>query len=402
MVKKRVSHVQPGRESKHASMTNNSNYGPKKHLAITYPGCSGHEPKSSLTTDASRKSYAHKKATLLSECKGKRPRRMTGYLLVKWNVVCKKYVKRYIAIAWTFLQACVTLGCLCFVYLFLHPECLYSERLQVEMLNVTLHQHLVGQDIAINRTVAAIAQYLGSIESEAPLPLVLVYAGCSGCGKTYALSLIAKHCPHTEALVASHQIALSRKTGDNLLHWLQRSLSSWRPNIIVIDDIDVAPDPSKLSPGDHSFSAQLETVLSSWRQLGLQTGQAVIFVLSLSGGASVAEGFALKQLGDKQNASLSEDVEELVEAYRYMLPPWLKNAEIVPFLPLTKADVRMCLLRQLAEHTPEFRAKVLALPGGVNSLLQEFAFYPLENPIFSESGCKEVPIKLALVATDPS
>ncbi|XP_077505454.1 torsin-2A-like [Amblyomma americanum] len=397
MVKKRVSHAHIGHESKHASTKSNSNSGPKKLLAITYPG---HEPKRSLTANASRNGYAHKKATLLSECKEKRQGSMNGYLPVKWSVVSKKYVKRYIVIAWTFLQACVTLGCLFLVYLFFHPDYLYSERLQVEMLDVTLHQHLVGQDIAINRTVAAIARYLGGGESVAPLPLVLVYAGCSGCGKTYALSVIAKHCPHTEALVASHQVALARRTGNNLLHWLQSTLSSRRPNIIVIDDVDLAPDAAKLGPGDQSFSAQLETVLSSWGQLGLQTGQAAIFVLSLSSGASVAEGFALKQLSDKQNMSSSEDVEGLVEAYRYMLPPWLKNAEIVPFLPLTKADVKECLLRQLAQHTPEFRARVLALPGGVNSLLQEFRFYPAENPIFSESGCKEVPIKLALVATD--
>uniref|UniRef100_G3MSV5 AAA+ ATPase domain-containing protein n=1 Tax=Amblyomma maculatum TaxID=34609 RepID=G3MSV5_AMBMU len=395
MVKKRVSSAQLAPEPKHAFTANNSNSRPKKLLAITYPG---HEPKRNLT-NASRNCYAHKEATLLTDCK-KRGRSMDSYFPVKWSALSKKYVKRCIAITWAFLQACVTLGCLFLVYLFFHPDYLSSERLQVEVLNITLRQHLVGQDIAINRTVAAIARYLGSGVSIPPLPLVLVYAGCSGCGKTYMLSLIAKHCPHTEALVASHQVALARRTGDNLLHWLQSTLSSRRPNIIVIDDVDLTPDPAKLGPGERSFSAQLETVLSSWAHLRRQTGQATILVLSLSGGASVAEGFALKLLSDKQNIIGSEDIEELVEAYRYMLPPWLKNAEIVPFLPLTKADVKECLLRQLAQHTPEFRARVLALPGGVNSLLEEFRFYPAQNPVFSESGCKEVPIKLALVATD--
>lgn len=321
---------------------------------------------------------------------------MNGFSHAKWSAIPKKFVARCVPVVWSFLQACVSLGCLFLVFLFFHPNCLDSKELQVEALRLTLQQHLVGQDIAVNRTVTAIARYLNSSESAASVPLVLVYVGCSGCGKTYALSLIAKHYPYTETLVASHKIALTRKTGNDLLHWLRYSLSSWRPNVIVIDDIDLGLDTVRPTPLDDPFGAQLETVLSTWEKARVQRGQAVIFILSLSGGGNVAEGFALKQIADVHEQETTEDIEKLIEAYRGMFPPWLRNAEIVPFLPLNKADVRQCLLRQLAEQTSESRARALALTDSVDSLLQGFTFYPVHNPVFSKSGCKEVPIKLAL------
>lgn len=388
----------------------------KKRLAITYPGYEperaatnsvskkrsptsyrGHELKGKLSAKkCSRDVYRHRETAASSQGEDRQWLCVNGFWQAKWSKIPKKFVTRCIPVVWSFLQACVSLGCLFLVLLFFHPTCLDSKELQVEALALTLRQHLVGQDIAINRTVTAIARYLNSSESTASVPLVLVYVGCSGCGKTYASSLIAKHYPYTEALVASHKIALTRKTGNDLLHWLRYSLSSWRPNVIVIDDVDLGLDTVRPSPLDDPFSTQLETVLSSWEKARVQRGQAVIFVLSLSGGSNVAEGFALKQIEDVRKWETTEDIEKLIEAYRSTFPLWLRNAEIVPFLPLTKDHVKECLLRQLAEQTPQSRAKILALSGGVDSLLQGFTFYPVHNPVFSKSGCKEVPIKLAL------
>lgn len=390
MGKKRLAITYPGYEPEYAR----TNSVPKKRLAITYPG---HELNTKLATKkCSRDIYRHRETTSSLECVDRQWLCMNSFWQAKWSTIPKKFVTRYIPVVWSFLQACVSLGCLFLVFLFFYPQCLDSSELQVEVLNLTLQQHLVGQDIAINRTVTAIARYLNSSESAASFPLVLVYVGCSGCGKTYALSLIAKHYPHTETLVASHKIALTRKTGNDLLHWLRYSLSSWRPNVIVIDDVDLGLDTVRPSLLDDSFSTQLEAVLSTWEKARVQRGQAVIFVMSLSGGGNVAEGFALKQIADVHKRETAEDIEKLIEAYRDMFPPWLKNAEIVPFLPLTKGHVKECVLRQLAEQTLKSRAKVLALSGGVDSLLQAFTFYPVDNPVFSKSGCKEVPIKIAL------
>ncbi|KAH6928205.1 hypothetical protein HPB50_012581 [Hyalomma asiaticum] len=308
----------------------------RKRLAITYPG---HEPKRKPPAKkcAPRGVTCHRR-TASSEGEDRRWLCVNGFSHAKWSAIPKKFVARCVPVVWSFLQACVSLGCLFLVFLFFHPNCLDSKELQVEALRLTLQQHLVGQDIAVNRTVTAIARYLNSSESAASVPLVLVYVGCSGCGKTYALSLIAKHYPYTETLVASHKIALTRKTGNDLLHWLRYSLSSWRPNVIVIDDIDLGLDTVRPTPLDDPFGAQLETVLSTWEKARVQRGQAAIFILSLSGGGNVAEGFALKQIADVHEQETTEDIEKLIEAYRGMFPPWLRNAEIVPFLPLNKAD----------------------------------------------------------------
>ncbi|KAH7947030.1 hypothetical protein HPB52_007427 [Rhipicephalus sanguineus] len=300
----------------------------KKRSPTSYRG---HELKGKLSAKkCSRDVYRHRETAASSQGEDRQWLCVNGFWQAKWSKIPKKFVTRCIPVVWSFLQACVSLGCLFLVLLFFHPTCLDSKELQVEALALTLRQHLVGQDIAINRTVTAIARYLNSSESTASVPLVLVYVGCSGCGKTYASSLIAKHYPYTEALVASHKIALTRKTGNDLLHWLRYSLSSWRPNVIVIDDVDLGLDTVRPSPLDDPFSTQLETVLSSWEKARWET---------------------------------TEDIEKLIEAYRSTFPLWLRNAEIVPFLPLTKDHVKECLLRQLAEQTPQSRAKILALSG---------------------------------------
>lgn len=390
MGKKRLAITYPGYEPECAATSSVS----KKRLPASYRG---HDLKGRLSTKKCfRDAYRHRETTPSSQVEDRQWLCVNGFSQTKWSRIPKKFFTRCVPVVWSFLQACVSLGCLFLVFLFFNPTCLDTKELQVEALALTLRQHLVGQDIAINRTVTAITRYLSSSESTAPVPLVLVYVGCSGCGKTYASSLIAKHYPYTEALVASHKIALTRKTGNDLLRWLRYSLSSWRPNVIVIDDIDLGLDTVRPIPLDDLFSTQLEAVLSSWEKAKVQRRQAVIFVLSLSGGGSVAEGFALKRIEDVRKRETMEDVEKLIEAYRSMFPSWLRSAEIVPFLPLTKDHVKECLLRQLAEQTPQSRAKIVALSGGVDSLLQGFTFYPEDYPVFSKSGCKEVPIKLAL------
>lgn len=352
----------------------------KKRLAITYPG---YEPSKSTTNGSRRRHHSRK------------PGQKQTALRDKCGGIGTKFVTSYVPGTWALLHTCVYLGTLLLVYLFFCRNFLATKQLQVEVLNSTLRQHLIGQEVAVNRTVAAIARYLDGGNFSSSQPLVLVFTGCSGCGKTYALSLIAKEWPHAEVLVASHHLALARRIGDNLSWWLRWTLSSWRPNVILVDDLDLTAGPLRSGSADSGLPAQLQAVLSSWDRVWMPRGQAVVFVLALSGGASVGEGFALKWLasnGDKVRRD--EDVQELVEVYRHVLPPWLRSAEIVPFLPLTKADVKKCVLRELALHTPESRAGALA--GRADQLLQEFSFYPPENPVFSESGCKEVPIKLAL------
>ncbi|KAH9360593.1 hypothetical protein HPB48_008653 [Haemaphysalis longicornis] len=342
----------------------------KKRLAITYPG---YEPSKSTTNGSSTyscspmfsgglRALGKPFANAGRRHHSRKPGQKQTALRDKCGGIGTKFVTSYVPGTWALLHTCVYLGTLLLVYLFFCRNFLATKQLQVEVLNSTLRQHLIGQEVAVNRTVAAIARYLDGGNFSSSQPLVLVFTGCSGCGKTYALSLIAKEWPHAEVLVASHHLALARRIGDNLSWWLRWTLSSWRPNVILVDDLDLT---------------------------------AVVFVLALSGGASVGEGFALKWLasnGDKVRRD--EDVQELVEVYRHVLPPWLRSAAIVPFLPLTKADVKKCVLRELALHTPESRAGALA--GRADQLLQEFSFYPPENPVFSESGCKEVPIKLAL------
>ncbi|EEC03429.1 torsin, putative [Ixodes scapularis] len=290
-------------------------------------------------------------------------------------------VEGSISAAWFLLQTCVFVCCLFFVFLFLNPECLDTPRLDLDGLGKALRQRIIGQDVALNRMVGAISRYLdaGNFSS----PLVLVFVGCSGCGKTYAVSIVAKQYEFAETIVASHRIALARKLRDDLGHWLRRTVSSWRPNLIAVDDFDLEDD---------SMRRQLQAAFASWDRLEITAEQPTVFILVVTNGADIAEGFALRMLSDGRPMNGSRDVAMLVSAYRDVLPRWMRDFEVVPFLPMTRDDVKECFRRELSQ----MKAGIEVPDDKLERLMEEIAFYPPESLDFSESGCKEVPIKLAL------
>ncbi|CAN7994036.1 unnamed protein product [Ixodes hexagonus] len=286
-----------------------------------------------------------------------------------------------ISAAWFLLQTCVFICCLFFVFLFLNPECLDTPQLDLDRLDRALRQRIIGQDVAVNKTIDAMSRYVvaGNFSS----PLVLVYLGCSGCGKTYAVSVVARQYESAETIVASHQIALTRRLKDDFKRWLQRTVSSWRPNLIAVDDFDLE---------DVSMRRQLRAVFTSWNRLKITADQPTVFILVVTNGANVAEGFALQTLAEGRPMHGSGEVAKLVAAYRDVLPGWMRGFEIVPFLPMTRDNVRECFRRELSQA----EVAVGALDDRLERLMGDIAFYPPESPAFSESGCKEVPIKLAL------
>lgn len=225
------------------------------------------------------------------------------------------------SIVWFLLQLCVLLCCLALLFLLFRLDVLDSPPLQIGVLNGTFRRHLIGQDVAIERTVGSVAHYLGMADFSTPL--VLIFVGCSGCGKTLAISVMAKQYPYAQTMVASHKQMLVDK-----LH-----LSSHVLNLIAVDDLELE---------DESVCRQLQAVLALWPTMK----RPLILILSLVTGASVARDFVLEGL----TSGRQPDISELVGAYREVLPDWLQDAQIVPFLPMTRDSVRECVRREVSRH----------------------------------------------------
>ncbi|CAN8020004.1 unnamed protein product [Ixodes persulcatus] len=349
----------------------------KKRFAITYPG---HEEPSSNNKRRRRSDGSDVGNGVGSRLRnGRRPAGTGGRRLSeagRWRPV-----EGSISAAWFLLQTCVFVCCLFFVFLFLNPECLDAPRLDLDGLGKALRQRIIGQDVALNRTVSAISRYLDAGDFSSPL--VLVYVGCSGCGKTYAVSVVTKQYEFAETIVASHRIALARKLRDDLGRWLRRTVSSWRPNLIAVDDFNLEDD---------SMRRQLQAAFASWDRLEITAEQPTVFILVVTNGADIAEGFALRMLADGRPTNGSRDIAMLVSAYQDVLPGWMRDFEVVPFLPMTRDNVKECFRRELSQ----MKAGIEVPDDKLERLMEEIAFYPPESLAFSESGCKEVPIKLAL------
>lgn len=251
----------------------------------------------------------------------------------------------------------------------------HNIELDIATLNETLHKNVVGQRFAVNFMVTTLDNYLRSNKSTFPLALVLV--GCCGCGKTYAMSLISSVYPLTTELVVSHHMTPAQLSERDFGKEIVNKLASSGTNVITIDDVDLDNDP---------LCYQLSNMFDKWEQIVPVDTAPTIFILSLSVASAIVEDYALLKLANKEEQNMSE----LQEEYRQLLPEWMDQFHVVPFLPMRKEHVVQCIRRELASMNKSAPEEL------VDAILGDIHFYPAENPTFSDSGCKAVRVKLAL------
>lgn len=337
-----------------------------KHLAITYPGygISRNEPAQEL--ESQWKKY---QKTLVPSDRV-RPACMTKSKNMGWMGSCASGT-------WSILKmsfyCCITL----LTVLLLQPKLLELPQFQLDRLNETLRNNVIGQEFAVNHTVNSISHYL--LLNDFRLPLVLLLVGCSGCGKTYTMSLVLSSYPLTTVLVASHHTTSVHVDKDDLTEWLRYNVVPWRANIFTIDDVAL---------NDRAMLRHLKDLFSKWEDIVTIKDVPTVFFLALNGGSVIAEEYALRKLAEK--GKVDADLYVLQQEYRELLPDWMSSFEVVPFVPMAREHVKECIRRGLANMNEDVREEL------VERTIDELHFYPVEDPTFSDAGCKAVPVKSSL------
>ncbi|XP_064458125.1 torsin-1A-like [Ornithodoros turicata] len=339
----------------------------KSMLAITYPGYeSGHKncpPPLAEIPVAEIQWQKYQETLEPSHSKN----------VIPFSPTRKRWLWTCASVTWFLLHpcfyCCVALICLCMLST-QHPV-----EFDIRSLNETLRQNVIGQKFAVELTVNSIGNYLMS--NNFTLPLVLLFVGCSGCGKTYTMSLISSTYPLSVELVVSHHMTPAHLAEKDFGKEIVHKLAFRQTNVITIDDVALNNDP---------LCHQLGSLFDKWDQVVTVRTEPTIFILSLSEEPSVVENYALlKLLSDEE-----ENLSELQEEYRLLLPEWMSRFEVIPFVPMRQKHIAECIRRELANMNESDSEEL------VEKIMKEMHFYPTKDRTFSDSGCKAVPIKLAL------
>ncbi|XP_068095763.1 torsin-3A [Hyperolius riggenbachi] len=258
-------------------------------------------------------------------------------------------------------------------------------------LHWDLERRVHGQHQAVKQILSSLERFLQE-DGNTHQPLVLSFHGWTGTGKNLVARIMAEnlyhlglrnrctkvfipqlHFPH-QSHVESYKVQLGKQ---------MREISSrCAQPLFVFDEADKLP------------AALLEPLLPLLRPAEDHPARSIFIFLSATGSSAINEvTLNFWRAGRHREEITLDDMDRpLKTAIRrsedYFLPWHLLQeglvSDFVPFLPLERAHVRLCV-------RDVFTARGLSYTeSSVESLLQELVFVPKDERIFSAQGCKKV------------
>jgi len=223
------------------------------------------------------------------------------------------------------------------------------------------------------------ARQISSVFSASPLPSLLLMVGPLGTGKTYAASLLAKSFPVEHNIHAPHAPPADPTSLSSLIH------RSCGLSFVILDDVNLE---------DKVTVSRIEGLLLAIAGAeDTKSNGTMVIVTSTTGSKAINS-----LVGISARVPSSRDLIELEEVERALVDHLPLNnlrekglsVVLVPFLPLSRDHVRLCIQQQLV------RAGSSMTNSEVNALLDTFTFLPQSFPVFSQTGCKQVASRVDL------
>ncbi|KTG02986.1 hypothetical protein cypCar_00036601 [Cyprinus carpio] len=266
-------------------------------------------------------------------------------------------------------------------------------------LKYDLETKLYGQHVAAQVILKTVT---GFMNNENPKkPLVLSFHGSTGTGKTFASQLIAKniykkktissfvhlfsvtaHFPHKEKIDTYKR---------QLQEWIRGNVSICPRSMFIFDEMDkIHPGLIDIIKPYLDFSDNLDRVLYK---------KAIFVFLSNAGGEKINE-VTMKFWRDgreREEIQLKDTEKELSQSVFNNEDSGLRHTSLidkklvdffVPFLPLEYKHFIQCALAEMARQ---------GLPpdnSAIKRLANELTFFPEEEGVFSDQGCKLIANKL--------
>ncbi|XP_056394661.1 torsin-1B-like isoform X2 [Hyla sarda] len=235
-------------------------------------------------------------------------------------------------------------------------------------------------------------------------PLVLSFHGLTGSGKTFITQILAKHfnpmgkkSRFVRKIVTTASfphVGKVEEYKDQLHAWIRGNVSRCERSLFIFDDSD------KMHP---ELLHSLKPYLDNHDHIDGVSYKKSIFIFISNTGANVISDFALefRKEGKKREEIQLFELQSRLSSYlqkslhsEYHNSDLINNNVIdvfVPFLPLELEHVKMCVRAELQRlEKTEDKAFVDRIAGSMD-------YYPREEKVFSQNGCKNVAARIKLL-----
>ncbi|XP_058861601.1 torsin-1A-like isoform X1 [Acipenser ruthenus] len=280
-------------------------------------------------------------------------------------------------------------------------ECCQEEWIAMNStgLKETLEGKLFGQHLATQVILKAVTGFVNNKKPKKPL--VLSLHGWTGTGKNLVSQMIAEHL-YRKGMKSGfvHQFVSTAhfphadhidSYKDQLQQWVRGNVSSCARSLFIFDEMD------KMHPG---LIDSIKPFLDYYETMdGVSYRQAIFIFLSNAGGEKITKvALDFWNEGKKREEIQLKDLETAVslEVFNNKKSGFWHTSLIdknlvdffVPFLPLEIKHVRMCVKEELKSRNKKPDKDI------VNAVVEEMTYFPKEEKIFSDKGCKTVEKKL--------
>ncbi|KAF5928141.1 hypothetical protein HPG69_011104 [Diceros bicornis minor] len=266
----------------------------------------------------------------------------------------------------------------------LFAECCGQKRsLSREALQKDLDSKLFGQHLAKKVILNAVSGFISNPKPKKPLTLSL--HGWTGTGKNFVSKIIAENI--YEGGLNSDYVHLF----DQLQLWIRGNVSVCARSIFIFDEMD------KMHAG---LIDAIKPFLDYYDHLDGVSYQKAIFIFLSNAGAERITDVALDfwRSGKQREEIKLKDMEHAlsVSAFNNRNSGFWHSSLIdrnlidyfVPFLPLEYKHLKMCIRVEMQSRGYEVDEDI------VTRVAEEMTFFPKEERIFSDKGCKTVFTKL--------
>lgn len=280
-----------------------------------------------------------------------------------------------------------------------HPNNINHENGSNILLD-SLQTRVFGQPLIIKPIYKHLTAHM--TDERPQRPLVMYFSGWTGTGKTYVARLVAEslyrygmkskfvkyisssyHFP--VKIQGDEEITLHRT---RLRDMIRETVSQCERSLIILDELDKLP--SGVVDSLQPFLDYVEDVD------GIRYSKAIFIFLSNTG-AEKLNHLAYKMFTEgKERKDLSmKDLEDILIKESYNEQGGLSRSSLlrrysigvfVPFLPLEREHVLLCIRREI-DHLNLIADKPERL---ADEIADEMTFFPEETGLYSKSGCKGV------------